>query len=703
MLEMSSLPSGPRGAEPSGQLMSMRDIADLAGVHRPVVTMWRRRHPGFPAPVHGDAGRPLFDPRQVAGWLLATGRGERDTIIPDLSLYTIGALGGRSRPDELIAAVTALICLRHLDDDEPLADGRDDVVTALHERAVMADPRDELLQTEIRMLPRDGGWLAAAVDDLVEAAWGSRGAFEKIMAARHRLGAADIFTGAVRPGLARLIATICGAAEHAHRDGSVVVADICAGPGDLLAAVADLLGDDYPPMCVAAEPEPFLARLTRRRLAVHGLPLVDVDVHIATALPDDCGEPDVIVTQIPYAPGEQRSAEAVFDVIDDVSLRLRPGCTAVILGPADVLTGELAPYSVAERARASLLKDGMVESVIKLPGGLVPFRPGYETALWVLNSARQSPWRGRVLLADVSDRELTDEVAEALARDVIMWRRDGYHPDAHTPELGSQVLISDLVEPPKPLTVRRGRSTRTVATGAADQLADVLSLEAELDRLAAYATAARPSIRGNLVADVRPRPPAVSIGKLAEGRERVLTVLKGTRVAPADVTGDGQHAVLGSDEVLGLRRPGERTLDRAVLAARYPRARLTEPGDVLITMAPSFGVLVDHDGFSVAEFPVRVLRIRDASRLTPRVLAAMLAADGSAIRPGGAIRAARRLEDCLIPMLAPADVIRLDSLLVELEARRNHARQEIGILDELARTATAGLRDGTLALAGDRA
>lgn len=695
------LPSFPMAAGSPRLLMSMRDIAELARVHRPVVTMWRRRYPDFPAPVDGDTARPLFDPRQVASWLLRTGRGERDAINPDLSLYTIAALGGLARPDHLVAAVTALICLRHLEDDESLADGADDVVPALCERAAEIDPGDELLLSEIRAMPEDWGWLAEAVDDLVEAAWGSRGAFERVMAARRRLGAADIFIDAVRPELAGLMARISGAAERAQRDGTVVVADVSAGSGDLLAAVADLLGDDYPPMCIAAERDEFSARITRRRLTVHGLPLVDVDVRIAAALPDDSGEPDVIVTQIPYSAGEQRSAEAVFDVIDDISMRLRPGCAAVVLGPADVLTGELPPYSVAERARASLLKDGMVESVIKLPGGLVPFRPRYETALWVLSSSRESPWRGRVLLADVSDRELTGEVVSALADDVVTWRREGYHPDAHTREFGTQVLVGDLVEPPKPLTVRPARSMRTADAEAADQLARVLSLEKELDRLGAYAMAARPSIRTNLTAEVRVRPTAVSIGKLAEGRDRVLSVLKGTRVAPADVTSDGQHAVLGSDEVLGLRRMGERTLDRAVLAERYPKAALTEPGDVVVTMTPGFGVLVDHQGFSVAEYPVRALRIRDGGRLTPRVLAAMLAVDGSPTRPDHAIRAARRLEECLIPMLGAGDVLRLDSLLVDLDTWRNHARHEIGVLDELARTATAGLRDGTLALAGD--
>jgi hypothetical protein len=294
--------------------------------------MWRRRHADFPAPAGGDAAQPLFEPRPVADWLIATGRADRERIEPDLSLYTLAGLGGRLPPDDLIASVTALICLRYLDDDEPLADGADDIVTVLRDRAASRDPADELLLSEIRQMPHKAGWLAIAADDLVEAAWGCRGAFEQIMAARRRLGAAEVFTNAVRPELGRLIARISGAPERARRDGSVVVADVATGPGDLLTAVADLLGDDYAPTCVAAERDPYLARLTRRRLAVHGLPLVDMDIQIADTLPDDCGEPDVIVTQIPYTPGEDRSAKEVLDVIDDVALRLRPGCSAVVLG-----------------------------------------------------------------------------------------------------------------------------------------------------------------------------------------------------------------------------------------------------------------------------------------------------------------------------------------------------------------------------------
>lgn len=45
----------------------------------------------------------------------------------------------------------------------------------------------------------------------------------------------------------------------------------------------------------------------------------------------------------------------------------------------------------------------------------VPFRPGYETALWILNSARDSPWRGRVLLADGNVRTVAAGAADRVA------------------------------------------------------------------------------------------------------------------------------------------------------------------------------------------------------------------------------------------------------------------------------------------------
>jgi hypothetical protein len=683
-------------------LISMRDIAELAGVQRPVVTMWRKRDKNFPLPAGGDAARPLFDPRQVTEWLADTGRADRSGMESELSLYTLTTLGDALPAADRVALVTSLICLRHLIGDESLADGTDDIADRIRAHAATTDPQDNLLLTEITSIPPDALWLAGAVDDLVEAAWNCRDAFERVMRARHRFGAAQLSNNAPVPLLASLIARLSGAAERAaDGQGTILVTDPAAGCGDLLAAVTGMLGPDYVPSCTAAEPDPYLARLTRRRLAAGGLDRRDMDVYVSGRLPDESGDPDVVVTQVPYVSAEDRSAEQVMDVISDIAVRLDRGCSAVILGPAAVLFDELPPYSSSERARAALLANPVTEAVVRLPGGLVPFRPGYETALWVLNSTPDSPGQDRILVADVSDRELGESVAHALVEDVVTWRREGYNPDAHHREFGVQVRRPRPDEPPVQLTVRQPRNIRTIQAETDEQIERLAALESDLDKAGAEAIGVRPAIRSNAVKDIRARPTAKNVGRLA--REGFLTIVKGTRLDLAHVSGDGHHAVFGSDEVLGVRRPGMRMIDRAVLAESYPRAGLTYPGDVLVTLVPEFGVFLDGHGLSVAEFPVRVLRITEDGRdvLTPRVLAAMLGFRDRRPRPFGAIREAQRLEDHQVAQLDPGNVRGLDALLAALDARRRRAQAEIDMLDELGGIVATGLSDGTLALAGD--
>ena len=102
---------GPRGP----LLMSMTEIAELAQVKRPVVTTWRRRYPDFPKPADGDATSPLFDSRQVAEWLIGTGRDPAGRIEADLRLHALAGLGTGLPPSDLLALLTALICLRDQD------------------------------------------------------------------------------------------------------------------------------------------------------------------------------------------------------------------------------------------------------------------------------------------------------------------------------------------------------------------------------------------------------------------------------------------------------------------------------------------------------------------------------------------------------------------------------------------------------------
>ena len=304
------------------------------------------------------------------------------------------------------------------------------------------------------------------------------------------------------------------------------------------------------------------------------------------------------MTQVPYQPGEARDPVAVLERVGDVAVRLSAGRFGVVLGPASVLAGELTPFSPAERARADLLKGYMVEAVIRLPGGLVPFRPGYETALWVVTQARDSRWRGRVLIADVSDRELTHEVVSDLVEDVTTWRRDGYVPGAHSRVFGQQVAVRDLIDPPRPLTVSsRPASHRERAEDAARRVALLTQRGADLDRIGATATGDRRHVPTELLAAVDPLAAAEphghreTVGALVKSKR--LALHQGTRIKPEHITATGHHVVLGPDEVLGIRRPGERRMDRALFARAHPSARLTAPGDVLVTTAPQPGVMVD--------------------------------------------------------------------------------------------------------------
>ena len=561
---------------------------------------------------------------------------------------------------DVLGAVTALICLRRLAGEfTPVADGVGDPVAAARALAARFDPNDAVILTEIRSIPTGAGWLVREVDHLVEASWTCRDAFEHVMEARHRFGGGALAPGTVSPVLAQLIARLSGAAERAGRDGRLVVADTAAGPGDLLAAVAGLTVPEGMPEFRAAERDPRLARLVRRRLIVHGLPLADVDVQVGMTLPDSGPDPDVIVTQIPYQPGEARDAAAVLSQVDDVALRLSRGRYGVVLGPASVLVGELDPFSAAERARTGLLQGFMVEAVIRLPCGLVPFLPAYETAIWVVTQARDSHWRGRLLVGDVSDRALTPGVVSDLVEDVVTWRRDGYQPGSHSRRYCRQVNVSAIVRPGRALVAEGGPSGRHERDRDAGRRVGLITQHgADLDRIGATATADRRHVPVEMIAAVdrlapqTPPPPAETVGTLVKIKR--LTMHPGTRIRPDHVIPEGHHVILGPDELTGVARRGSRRMDRAMFADVYQAARLTQPDDVLVTTTFPLHAIVDTDGYAIAEAGVRILRIPDTEteQFTPRVLVALLLAAGSVPRPAGAVRG-RSLEDCRLALLPP--------------------------------------------------
>ena len=77
---------------PIGTLrMTLSDVAALARVQRPVVSMWRKRSSTgplpFPQAIETLRGVEHFDASEVTAWLQATGRGNNQEARNDVAIY----------------------------------------------------------------------------------------------------------------------------------------------------------------------------------------------------------------------------------------------------------------------------------------------------------------------------------------------------------------------------------------------------------------------------------------------------------------------------------------------------------------------------------------------------------------------------------------------------------------------------------------
>ncbi|MGW7574987.1 hypothetical protein [Streptomyces sp. NPDC054765] len=692
----------------------MSDIAAFARVKRPVVTTWRRRHPDFPVAVSENSGRPLFDGAQVAEWLIASGLGNAapTELRSELALFGIIALRERFTSWQLVETLGSLLCLRRLDGrpltggtNEPTSGAEADTTlwSAVLRRAERIDAEDDFVLRELRSLDATAAPLARLAEDLVEAAYDESGAYEWLLTARSRLGLDSLAADAVAPELSRLLTQLTDLRLRLEHGKSLTLADPHARAGDLLAALLYDTEDRDRVAVLAADSDERLARITRRRLLLAGVSELDLDIQTGPDLEERLADPDFIVTQLPYRPGEDRSVFAALAEVERVADLLRPGCTALVLGPADALVDELKDTE-ASRLRSALLRDNVVESVIALPGGVLPFRPGYRPALWTLTRGPVSEAEGKVLLADISSEQLTAGVRMRLAEDVLLWRAEGSLAlDVHDPRYGRVVPVADLDRAfGGPLTPPAPPASAIWSDKVKERPALIAEAEARLERATADTHAYEDEqgpYRGGVLRRVGRLPRRATLGKLIAGGR--VTRLPGHRVDERHLTADGHHAVLGPEEITGERPLGVRRIDRLVLATEYDRVALTEPGDIVYTLTPRLGLYVDHDGFSVTAFPARVLRVNpDASRpLTPRVLVALLGAARGTVRSPSAVRPARRIEDYQLPDLDPDEVLRFDALLAETEHRERLLRAQANALAEARRLTIDGLADGTLTLA----
>jgi type I restriction-modification system DNA methylase subunit len=537
-------------------------IARLAGVGRAAVSNWRKRHPGFPAPVGGSESSPTFSLAEVERWLRAEGKlGE--TPAEELLWRAVdGADGSGAATAAVLGALGAV-----------LAGGDDGMV----------DPE-----------------IAAQAAKLAEDV-GRSAVFEDLLGRYLDAYARDLETGSATASLGTLMAALAlPSGRRPAGSGPVTVYDPACGSGSLLAAAArsldgdsgvggdpapgdgsavgddSALGDEAAPTDPAAPTgaagstavllgetsEPILAALTSTRLALLS-PAAVVDVRGDDALLSDAFRDravDVVLTQPPAGQRDRGLDALAYDPrweygmpprnepelawVQHAMARLRPGGTAVLLLPPSV-----AARRAGRRIRAELLRRGALRAVIGLPAGSAA-PPGLPMHLWILRRPDFSaPAPTRVLFVDASDAERGGpapgpRTSERISR---AWRAFDADPDAFTalPGLSAVPPIIELLDDDVDLSPARHVPHPGTGLGRAHLVESRATVQSVLAQLGALL----PDLGPDREPSAGPPWPMTTLGDLA--RSGALAFVTDTPIEPGDIVVPLFGGTIGQADVVG--------------------------------------------------------------------------------------------------------------------------------------------------------
>ncbi len=549
--------------------LTLRDVAQLAGVQRAVVSMWRRRprvrgHSiPFPDAIPGSGPVERFARADIVEWLTRTGRGknaEHRLDAPTLSVPT-----GASLEDLVI-----LLCL-YAHGDSDLAEMTPGERESLARRS---DPQDEFLLTEVRQLEVTDEVLRF-VDDLVEASFGLPEALARLEngSAGRALGRRELTTEA----LALVDAIVKTCILHLDPDGVPVV--FAGDPPSLGLAVASSARG-----LVIQGVRPTDRALRRRAV------LQELDVA------DSAEGPLLRVLSVLGL-----DSDSALNQVDLLSLDLGADEVAVVLGPAGPLCERLR--GDAERSRATTLRMERLVVGLRLPRGM--WREAHRQALgmWICTGGQKT---ARPMVADLgafpahllSVQDIASDVSATLSRDGR--RAFRYLRVADLPA----ILTGAPIVPPG----ARAPHLRALPDN-------------HLDRVQAAAmVVAEPQPPLNVLVTTAPGTTLLRQRSLGELHEKgLVAVQRGRRIDPRHAVPDGSVPVLSGDGTTdGV------ALDPFDAERLYPRAKRTEPGDVVFVEGKTPRAVVDERGGSLVASPSRILRLHRNFGVGPHTVAAII-------------------------------------------------------------------------------
>ena len=667
------------GATTTDRFLTLPDVAALARVQRPVVSMWISRSSAtatpFPAAVVGEGSRHLFALDAVVDWLVTTHHGNNPHVREEAALFaTLDARSGTSAQSQL-TGLTTMLAIQSL--AEP---SRRSTAAELQDLADDLDPFDACLYREVVALGDAAPDVAAAAAGMASAAFTPADAFTSLMANRHRLGLQAHAGTALDARVIQLVARVT--AELMRRSGQQLPALVAPeGSDDLVVGAATTLGDDEPSVLLVPPTASDTDRLVRRRLLTLGWPVRELAIEDGHPnLPDGC----VVLAQYPSPGRPDLSDLDVIGRVDEIALAMHPSDTAVLIGPASALVNRARTAELAGR-RAAVLRTGKVRAVLRLPAGLWLSRSRQALAVWVLGPAHpdvaaDDRW---VTVADLTGSSLDQAAQQDVTSDVLAAlgsRRDVY---AHAFRFARPVPARDLLAARGDLVGAPRGALRAARRSPVETALAVTELMAR-------AVESTPTVQPQFSVEHHDptAPRTATLGELVA--RKAVRVLPGNRIEASALVTDGSVPVLGPDELLGDLPRGRRTVDRLAFAASSS-ARLTEPGDVVFCSAPRPAAVVDTAGFSAVQAPARILRVLPSGRDAGLVPEALALAMGAA--PHGV-----PWRSWAVRLMPPDQASHLAEMLTAITRTRAELDARLAVLDQLATQLSDAVSTGTLTL-----
>jgi predicted RNA methylase/predicted DNA-binding transcriptional regulator AlpA len=671
-------------------LVTMTEVAELAGVRRPTVSNWRRRHADFPQPVQADDQQPLFDPEMVATWLDQRPIPEASTwprtyghqFRDRLRMRTLAAMRGILPGDRLLAAGLALVALRHIT-------GRtltDVAVAQVLAREAEQDHPDlaGVLLPDLEQLPPNGTALVVTVEKMC-AESSTAATAERLIAEADRLDS-NLRAQMTPPAIARFVTDIAGdVTDH-------VVYDPAAGYGGLL---IPLLRAGAPRRIVAADADPDVLRLLRQRFICHGI-FPEIIKQDSLRSPQWHGA-DVVVADPPFTGSDEQhqAVTRLFAWLKYSVGQLIPGGRAIVLVPSWILT-KTGKTDLVARERDALVKQGTLRAVVQLSQRAHSFRTGAAVALLVLQQPQPGDTRQNVLLFNA---ERVDGDQAKVSRTVREWLMG--QPLSLSSEIAGEIPIAELgwhrsLLPAQLLASQPTPKRYIEGIAAAGRVLND-------QRVPRVVTA--PEVSEMLV----PRK-QINVGEcIKDGR---LRLINGYLLAASEIGSIGDVPVIGGPELTGRSSVGERRIRSAAIHGR-PKFSLTVPDDLIVLPIEPLRVLVDTASGALVQSPAKVIRIgyrrpliarhdkgQVESWMTPRVLAALLTAPRNAARASGSLVRRIDISALDLPDIPPEEVHRIDEILRILAEDRKYLTGRLTAIDELVQTLAAGIADGVLSVTG---